>query len=365
LAAVAAGGMMFISHKALAQQTRYQLKFESSPEYDSNARRVAAGGIEPIVADGLTRWSYIGQGEFILGQSGRHDLSGILAGGGKLFLNEQDEDVLVEGLDLGYRYRAGRDIFLGAALSGKDTTQKISRRDYRTAAGFGQLFLSFWNGGLTQARGGYRAFDYKPLDDFSYRGPTLGVEFSQRFLEKLRTTIGYDFIRRSYQAGALKRIRLGLPAQEIYIRSDQGRFDEDHTLSASLEYQSIFILRGTYYFEANNSNSAGESLLRHRFGAVSTFTPFWEIYIDISATLQFTSFTDGLSVSQQFFLEEDDENQTSFIIKISRSIFGPVALEARYALYRNQFSQQDIHFFRQVASLGLSVSYDSLEEIEQ
>ena len=352
--------MMFTSQAHA--QFNYQLKLEASPEYDSNARRVAEGGQEPVVSDWLTRWSFIGQTEY-LSENRRHNINALYYTGGKLFFDEHDEDVLVNGADAGYRYRAARDVMLGVAGAAKDSTQKVSRRDYSTAGGYGQIFIFLWPRSYTELRGGYRLFHYKPLHDFSYAGPAIGVNITQDLPYHFGVAAGYDFHYRNYEMKSYQRLVLS-DGQEILNRTNQSRLDENHVVSASLEYRSDFILRGAYYFQLNNSNSAGESVQRHRVGATGTFTPGWDIYIDLKATLQFTQFTDGLSVSQQFFLEEDDENQTSFSARISRLIYGPLAVEARYALYRNQFSEQDIRFMRQVVSLGLSMTVDSLEEWE-
>jgi hypothetical protein len=142
------------------------------------------------------------------------------------------------------------------------------------------------------------------------------------------------------------------------IRSGEARGDTTHTLSAGLEYQRGVLVSGAYTLVYNASDSVGESIVRHRVMVLASAKPVWDIYVHLIGALQWTVFTDGLFVSQQLFLEEDDENQNSLTAKVSREIAHRVSAELKYSLYVSEFSSGGLSFTRQVYFAGVSWKYD-------
>ena len=63
-------------------------------------------------------------------------------------------------------------------------------------------------------------------------------------------------------------------------------------------------------------------------------------------------------MSQQLFLEEDDENQNSFTAKLSREIAYRISGELKYSIYVSEFSSGGLSFMRQVFFAGVSWKYD-------
>jgi hypothetical protein len=347
------------SHSAPAQaRTDWRLKVTAGPEYDSNALRNPSGNQRdfPVTPDFDLRMLAIG-GVSHVSPDKEHYARGEYVVGGKLFLREADEDALINQLDASYQYRMDEYMLPGAELSFKDLTLYGSDRSYTmfTADAFSDFPL--WKGGTVRAKGGWRAFFYRPDDNYSNMGAIAGVSVRQRATSRLGFSLSYEYQDRDYN-GRIYRLVPDIAGAMKIIRTQSLREDGTHILSAGFDYHRGVLVSGGYTLLYNESDSVGETIFRHRAMLLLSAKPFWEIFVHAIGTLQFTTFVDGLFVSQQLFLEEDDENQNSLVIKISREIGHRVSAEMKYGLYVSEFSSEGLYFIRQVYFAGLSWKYD-------
>ena len=105
------------------------------------------------------------------------------------------------------------------------------------------------------------------------------------------------------------------------------------------------------------SNSDFENIDRHRIEITATFGLPGRFTVNVLGALQIN---DGVSITDQKFLADDDENQNSLNVGVQRPIFGDAYAEARYALFTNQFSTADASFIRHTVYLGVGVRADLL-----
>ena len=76
-----------------------------------------------------------------------------------------------------------------------------------------------------------------------------------------------------------------------------------------------------------------------------------------TGALQLTQTPDGVYLSPDLQVVEDDENSSSVTLKIVRPIREHFELDVRYALYVNSLPDAQFFYLRQVISAGVSVSF--------
>ena len=71
-------------------------------------------------------------------------------------------------------------------------------------------------------------------------------------------------------------------------------------------YRGPFQLTASYGYSEQLSNSYGESIQRHRLGVTAGFRLPWELTLLAAGTLQFTRFPDGVYLTEELQIAEDD-----------------------------------------------------------
>ena len=76
-----------------------------------------------------------------------------------------------------------------------------------------------------------------------------------------------------------------------------------------------------------------------------------------SGALQLSVAPDGVYLSPELQVVEDEENSSSVTLKIVRPITKFLEVDVRYALYVNALINSNFFYLRQVGSAGLSLSF--------
>ena len=367
-----------------------RLRFAAGSEWDTNARRsvqgtdVEGGSVAfpdanrpfEVVEDGLMRVVVDSAGGLQFGDN--HTLRGHYVLGAKRFFGEQTEDLLVQEVGLASQHGLRTPLAVNLDATYKGSRIRSGLRDYDVmTAGLGGIarFGAQWQLDV-QTR--ITRFEFATEPRFDYWGPraSLGVRFqpSRRFSVVLRGGLAgrfYDgraLVEGVFDASAGSTQTTGdeviltfceNAAAELadgYICEPAGRRrDVEITASANISYRGPFLLSGQYLLRLQRSNSDFENIDRHRVEVSATFGLPWRFTLNVLGALQFNQ---GVSITDQKFLADADENQNSVNVGLQRPITDGLYLEARYALYTNQFTAADVTFLRQTFYLGLGYRAD-------
>ena len=94
-----------------------------------------------------------------------------------------------------------------------------------------------------------------------------------------------------------------------------------------------------YQVTVIDSNSYGQSLVRHKATASATTTLWKGVYGTLLGQLQIDQYLDGLVIKtdtqRSEFTSLDDENRSSLQVRIGRPVSDAWSIEARGAIWRN------------------------------
>ncbi|MHB8419250.1 MAG: hypothetical protein ACYDCL_14330 [Myxococcales bacterium] len=264
--------------------------------------------------------------------------------GARFFANQGPEDEGVGQAELVHDIGLSRKLTLRLDASGKDKWVANDDRAFADyGAGVGLSLGPFWRTRL-DIRGGYQAFDYFPDSDFSETGPSLSAIVTASPWRRQSIHAGYRLLPQFYQGP-----QNVLPSGATFGQ----RFDWYHVATAGYSLEAPFVLSVDYSFTDDRSDAYGESFLRHRVQILLGVALPWEIYLVATGALQITSYPDGLYLSPELLLLEDDDDLNDISIKVSRDLGKGFGLEVRYGYYRNDFQQNGLAYERQVAYLGV------------
>lgn len=301
---------------------------------------------ESAVLAGLLRLTALGRIAYRVGD--RHLLSAAYGGGGKVFLGDEarSADELVQQAAAAWAVRVARTLI---SLEGTyyDAFQRESQRDFRT--GGGQVRATFGLGALSlTGSAGYRGLEYKPFPDYSFHGPSLGVELSRAFsLGSGADVVDWNLLG-SYTVAArqYRGLAQGTPEpcpgrpEDLCNRWAGTRHqDLNHLLRAEVNYLGNLDATLFYSLEANQSNSHGETFVRHAVGLAFTARLVWSIFATAKGVLQFSRFADPFVVSRistETFISIEDENRSRLAFQLARDVAPGLAVNLRYSLFVNE-----------------------------
>lgn len=335
--------VLTLGARARAQAAEGGLRLAGATGFDSNARRdFLETGAEP---DFLASARLAAQGRLQrdgFSAEGRYDV------GARKFLHVADADALVQALSLEAGAPLGRFVRLGLAADGKDR-----RGDRPYTELLGGPFLGFSPDAQVEVRLEARAhrFLYWQVFGYSFWAPELQAWAQYRF----------DRRHTAFASAELGTRRYSAPARDfpdVQPPRDLGR-RQDATFAGTLGYsfRGPFSLSATYGFFSADSNSYGESFQRHRLtlsGAVRLPARF--ILLGDMA-VQLTRYPDGVYLSQQFALKQDDESFNQLSLRLVRPLSERVDLELTYALYYTRFPANALTYLRHVGSVGVTVQF--------
>ena len=80
----------------------------------------------------------------------------------------------------------------------------------------------------------------------------------------------------------------------------------------------------------------------------------WDVTAVGTAALQLTRFPDGIYLSADVLLVQDEENANSLSVRLAKPVTPWMDLELRYAVFQYRLPQNDLQYLRQVAFAGVS-----------
>jgi len=199
---------------------------------------------------------------------------------------------------------------------------------------------------LTFAVGG-RYFAYKPDRDFDWYGPSATGRFDVTLWQhpdrirslELVATLGAE--ARAYNSNALASAcpKDAPPDPACSAGTSIARRDRYQRAGVELTWTGSFVAAAGYQVTLVDSNSYGQSLVRHRATLSATRDLPWQLYGTALATLQLDQYLDGLVVQEdlqnQTFTSIEDENRSSLQLRLARAVTAAWSVESRAALWRD------------------------------
>jgi len=296
-------------------------------------------------------------------------LRGQLLAGAKRFVDESSEDQWAQFSAVEVRKSWGR-FSLGPYAAFRISRMARGVRDYAIQQARLRADWDFgrgWNAGLW---GGFVAYQFDPVPDFSYAGPSGGTTLSKELLEGLRFTGWLEGYVQDYE-GRILVIEgdAGGSTQRELCEPDEGRpcpgrLDTQVRLGGQLRVSGPWVAGVSYQVSIQRSNSEEpvpgepglEDVDRHRIGAFATVPLGWKVLLSVQGALQIN---DGDSLTDDLLLGDEDENRTNVQAQVQRVLWGPVSLVLRYAFYANQLGgREGFDFSRHTVFGGLTVRAD-------
>ncbi len=367
----------------LVHDVRTRIKVEAGTEYDSNIHRleVPEGADADVVAAPLLRAAARGQTAARVRHRGRLRLAGLV--GGKLFLTDagRSENVGILSADGRYQHALpGRSALLGLRGAAYDsfnldpsgTSGAEAGRNFAIATGeLGATLLGPGHHRLTLTAG-YRDFSYKPDHDFDWSGDHYGLRYRTALwrgdpdvdldASSIEIDVGYEVGRRQYAGRAFtSNCPQGTdPDPMCIVPTSLDRIDLVHTARAEVLYTGDRVWTGAYELSLVDSNSFGQSLVRHRIDLGVTTKTWADVFLTARATVIVSSFLDPLllarDVQSQTFISIDDENRNALSLHLARDLGAAWTIEARYAIFTNEFATKALGFRRQIVYVGTTRS---------
>ncbi len=353
----------------------YDLSAELGPELDSNATRQPSTDGDEEVRAGLFR--IVADGKLTI-RGGRHRLALAYGGGAKLFASERarSADEVVQRARASWGWLSGKRRSFWLLGGYYDAYQRESRQDFRTGTATTRVALASAGGTVGSLDLGYQGLEFKPFDDYSFHGLAGAVSLATRVVPDRadeiiwRLGVSYGLALRSYNGPVLGEQRRDPCAEEPDSPTcGEHRRDLSHTVRVWAAYSGNAVARLWYGLELNGSNSFGETFTRHAVGIRFTTLLGGGIYLTTKGVLRFSSFRDPflvLSSSQTRFVDIDDENRSTLVLRLGRDLTDRWGLALRYSLHVNESSggQGELRsagFLRHLLFLGVRVRVDSGE----
>lgn len=319
------------------------------PGYDTNARRDFVTSSSSPQADGFL--FALGTAEGAL-EGERFRLSGSYDVAARKFFLLPTEDTIVNAVTLEFLY--GLSPLFSVGLSGNARDRRGADRDYSSL--LGQAFIDFnpTNNLDVRLRFGATRFLFWPRFRYSFSGPIGDLSARYRFDRRHSLSVSGSHNPRTYNGNVNPR-----PDEET---PEARRFDPFFVVGVAYSYRGPFHLTVGYSYLDQTSNSYGETMRRHRLSATAGFRLPAKFTLLTTGALQLTSFPDGIFLSPDLQVVEDDENSSTLTVKLVRPVHKHVDLDVRYALYVNVLPQrtagrEELLYVRNVFSLGVTVSF--------
>jgi hypothetical protein len=346
------------------------LTVEGGAEADSNIRRAETGGGlmtervgGPVMRFGgrLDRRGRVQRGAYTLATS----MLARVVGNGEA----RDENVALLAGDLRWARAIGkRPVALGAGVAYADALQLSSGtnggRAFRTAAADAMLVLRKDDDRSLTLTAGPRYFHYKPLEGYDWWGPAFTARFdlglwespeSTRTLE-LAAILGFE--ARIYDALASARgcPENAPPDPSCYAPTSLPRRDRYQRAGVELTYTGRFVGSVGYQLAVVDSNSFGQSVVRHRATLSATMELPRRWIGTVLATLQIDRYLDGLilekDLQHQEYTSLDDANRSSLQIRLARRVNDVWSIEGRFAVWRDLGGNLPTDYRRELVYVG-------------
>jgi hypothetical protein len=320
------------------------------PGYDTNARRDFVTSNAAPQPDGfvfgLGTLDGVIEGErFRLGAT--YDVAA------RKFFVLPTEDTVVNSVTGDFLFALSPSFAIG--LFGTVRDRRGAERDYTSLTGQGFVDFTPTANLHVRLRFGATRFLFWPRFAYSFSGPVGDLTARYRFDRRHSVSLTGTFNPRTYNSTVNPRPDEPEP-------SAARRFDPLFVVGASYAYRGPFHLSVGYSYLDMTSNSYGETLRRHRLTATAGFRLPAQFTLLTTGALQLSLFPDGIFLSPDLQVVEDDENSSTLTVKLVRPIHPHVDLDVRYALYVNVLPQrmtgtEPLVYVRNVFSLGVTLTF--------
>ncbi|MFY2556413.1 hypothetical protein ACN469_02115 [Corallococcus terminator] len=270
---------------------------------------------------------------------GRYEL------GARKYVGFAAEDTLIQAGALEASLALGTEFGLGAEGHAKDR-----RGGTRAYSDLGASVFAEYAPDVRLAlrvRAGARRFVYRPDKTANFGGAELGVLGRYRFDRRHSLSLFGDWGARRY--GPLARPRPGVTESTLGRREDGAL-----TAGASYNYRGPVTLGLTYAYQEVTSNSFGETVLRHRVTGNAGVRLPWRVTLLAQGSLGITRYPDGIYLSPEIILVEEDEGQNSLSLKLARPVSERVDLEVSWGLWSTRLPRNNLSYSRQVFGVGFT-----------
>ncbi|GMU04452.1 hypothetical protein ASNO1_07040 [Corallococcus caeni] len=269
---------------------------------------------------------------------GRYEL------GGRKYVDYANEDTLVQAGALEGSFALGTEWGVGAEGHAKDR-----RGGSRAYSDLGASLFAEYAPDVRLAlrmRLGARRFVYRPDHTADFGGPEVGVLGRYRLSPRHTLSVFGEWGSRRY--GPFARPFPGVST------SPGRRQDGALVAGAGYTYRGPVKLSLTYAFQEVSSNSFGETALRHRLtGSAGVRLP-WRVTLLAQGTLGLARYPDGIFLSPEIVLVEEDEGQNSLSLKLARPVSARVDLELSWGLWSTRLPRNGLSYTRQVFGVGFT-----------
>lgn len=342
---------------------------EGGAEGDTNVQRVETG-------PGLDTSRIAGT---VLRFGGRLDRKATLAGGAYALglstlarlvqISEASaENVALFAGDLRWLHPlSARPVSLGVAINAADAvpiTDEIGARTFRNLGADALVVLDGGDDRHLTIGFGARDFVYKENHGFDWSGPAASARLDLALWQPSGGTRSLElaallaFEARDYASSALTNICPpgAPPSIDCSAGSSLRRRDRFQRAGLDVTWTGGFVATGGYQLTVINSNSYGQSFVRHKVSASVTTPLPHELYATVLAQLQLDQYLDGLVVKTDLqrseFTSLDDENRSTLQVRLGRSLSDAWSIEARGAVWRDLGGQMDTAFRRSLLYVG-------------
>ena len=286
--------------------------------------------------------------------SGSYDVSG------RKFLFLPTEDTVVQAAQLESTVSFAKYFQFG--LSGRARDRRGAERDYTDLVGGALLdFLPDPSVDLRVQINAHR-FLFRPRFAYSFSGPDAMISARYR-LTKRHSISGFgSYMPRKYNGDARARplpegCMVPDPPEECMAPPTVTRVDQVFSGGLTYAFRGPFQFSFSYSYFDQSSNSYGESVQRHRLNATAGFRLPWSLMLMTTITWQPSVFPEGVYLSPDLTVLEEDENTSSLTVKLVKPLGRYFDLDIRYAGYLGVLPQNEFLYLRHVVSIGVSVSY--------
>jgi hypothetical protein len=367
--AVAVGIFGFLGAARAAGAGPWTVTMEGGAEADSNVARVETGSGLPnqrVTAPVGRAGARIGHRGQLLGGGYLLAASGL----GRWVASDKvdNEDVMLYAVDARWLHSVeSRPVAIGVAITAADAfgiTGGTGARTFRNLGGDAVIVLGSDDRHLTLAAGG-RDFSYKPDHKFDWRGPVANARFDIALWHgaarsrSLELTTILDVEARAYASIAQKNVCSpnAPPNTQCSVDSTARRSDRFQRASIELTWTGDVVATAGYQLTVVDSNSYGQSLVRHRVMTSVTAELVDKLFGSATATLQLDQYPDGRVVEKDMqhieFTNLEDENRSSLQVRIARELSASWSLEARAALWRDFDTTGTASFRRELIYAGI------------
>ncbi|HSP80860.1 MAG TPA: hypothetical protein VLQ93_20200, partial [Myxococcaceae bacterium] len=300
---------------------------------DGNAPRgFSDGRTRPDTSDLVLSVLAAGEGRYT---AERWQLVGRYDAGGRKYLAYPQEDVLVQAASLEGSLALGP--MMGVGLEGRGKDRRGGSRAYTDLGASAFLEYAPDVRLALRVRAGLHRFLYRPDFSASYGGPEAGFLLRYRFDRRHALTLSGEYGSRRYAMAATPP-----PGQEP--EREQRR--EDGALLASVGYswRGPVLLGLGYAWQEVGSNSFGESVQRHRLSGNAGVRLPWKWMLLAQGSLGLTLYPDGLYLSEDILLVDDDAGENSLSLRLTRPLSEHLDVELSYAVYGTRLPRNGLRY---------------------